>query len=116
WTGRIGTSDTADDLPVLRLGGRRGGGAVRGSDHHMPGAVPGLQHVLRGHPGGVRARALMDDQLRRRSVGAPAARSLLLTILGEYVLPRPNGVWQETLVAALSSLGYTEQAARQALS
>ena len=30
----------------------------------------------------------MDDQLRRRSVGAPAARSLLLTILGEYVLPR----------------------------
>ena len=29
----------------------------------------------------------MDDQLRRRSVGAPAARSLLLTILGEYVLP-----------------------------
>src|SRR2546430_9242899 len=58
----------------------------------------------------------MDEQLRRRSVGAPAARSLLLTVLGEYVLPRPNGVWQETLVAALSSLGYTEEAASQALS
>jgi phenylacetic acid degradation operon negative regulatory protein len=58
----------------------------------------------------------MDEQLRRRSVGAPAARSLLLTVLGEYVLPRPDGVWQETLVAALSSLGYTQQAARQALS
>jgi phenylacetic acid degradation operon negative regulatory protein len=57
----------------------------------------------------------MDDQLRRRSVGAPAARSLLLTILGEYVLPRSEPVWQETLVAALVSVGYTSQAARQAL-
>jgi phenylacetic acid degradation operon negative regulatory protein len=58
----------------------------------------------------------MDDQLRRRSVGAPAARSLLLTVLGEYLLPRECPVWQETLVGALVSVGYTEQAARQALS
>jgi phenylacetic acid degradation operon negative regulatory protein len=57
----------------------------------------------------------MDDQLRRRSVGAPAARSLLLTILGEYVLPRGEPVWQETLVGALVSVGYTQQAARQAI-
>jgi phenylacetic acid degradation operon negative regulatory protein len=57
----------------------------------------------------------MDEQLRRRSVGAPAARSLLLTVLGEYVLPLPGGVWQETLVGALTTLGYSEQAARQAL-
>ena len=57
----------------------------------------------------------MDDQLRRRSVGAPAARSLLLTILGEFVLPLGDAVWQETLVAALVSVGYSEQAARQAL-
>ena len=57
----------------------------------------------------------MDDQLRRRSVGAPAARSLLLTILGEYVLPLGEAVWQETLVGALVSVGYTQQAARQAL-
>jgi len=59
---------------------------------------------------------MMDEQLRRRSVGAPAARSLLLTVLGEYVLPRAGTVWQETLVAALVSVGYTQQAARQALS
>jgi phenylacetic acid degradation operon negative regulatory protein len=58
----------------------------------------------------------VDDQLRRRSVGAPAARSLLLTILGEYLLPRGGAVWQETLVGALLSLGYSEHAARQALS
>jgi phenylacetic acid degradation operon negative regulatory protein len=57
----------------------------------------------------------MDEQLRRRSVGAPAARSLLLTVLGEYVLPLPGGVWQETLVGALTTVGYSEQAARQAL-
>ncbi len=59
---------------------------------------------------------MIDDQLRRRSVGSPATRSLLLTVLGEYVLPRSGEVWQETLVAALCALGYTEQAARQALS
>jgi phenylacetic acid degradation operon negative regulatory protein len=59
--------------------------------------------------------SLMDDQLRRRSIGAPAARSLLLTILGEYVLPRDEPVWQETLVGALVSVGHSSQAARQAL-
>ncbi len=57
----------------------------------------------------------MDEQLRRRSVGAPAARSLLLTVLGEYVLPRSGSVWQETLVGALVAVGYSQQAARQAL-
>jgi phenylacetic acid degradation operon negative regulatory protein len=57
----------------------------------------------------------VNDQLRRRSVGAPAARSALLTVLGEYVLPAAAGVWQETLVAALGALDYKTQAARQAL-
>jgi phenylacetic acid degradation operon negative regulatory protein len=57
----------------------------------------------------------MNDQLRRRSVGVPAARSVLLTLLGEYVLPRAGPVWQETLVAALGTMGYTAHAARQAL-
>ena len=49
----------------------------------------------------------MDDQLRRRSVGVPAARSLLLTVLGEYVLPRGDAVWHETLVSAWSRSGYS---------
>jgi phenylacetic acid degradation operon negative regulatory protein len=57
----------------------------------------------------------MNDQLRRRSIGPPAARSMLLTVLGEYVLPAPDGVWQETLISALNSLDYKTQAARQAL-
>src|SRR5215212_8629938 len=57
----------------------------------------------------------MDDALRRRSVGPPAARSVLLTLLGEFVLPTPKGVWQETLIHALGALEYKTQAARQAL-
>jgi phenylacetic acid degradation operon negative regulatory protein len=57
----------------------------------------------------------MDDPLRRRSVGAPAARSVLLTLLGEFVLPTPKGVWQETLINALCTLDFKTQAARQAL-
>jgi phenylacetic acid degradation operon negative regulatory protein len=40
---------------------------------------------------------------------------VLLTILGEYVLPRDEPVWQESLVGALVSVGHTQQAARQAL-
>ena len=57
----------------------------------------------------------MNDQLRRRSVGAPAARSVLLTVLGEYVIPAGQSVWQETLISALGTLDYKTQAARQAL-
>jgi phenylacetic acid degradation operon negative regulatory protein len=40
---------------------------------------------------------------------------MLLTVLGEYVLPSDDGVWQETLISALNSLDYKTQAARQAL-
>jgi phenylacetic acid degradation operon negative regulatory protein len=58
---------------------------------------------------------LMDDQLRRRAVGAPAARSVLLTILGEYVLTSPGGVWHETLLRALAAVEVKPHAARQAL-
>ena len=36
-------------------------------------------------------------------------------MLGEYVLPAPDGAWQETLVSALNALDYKTQAARQAL-
>jgi phenylacetic acid degradation operon negative regulatory protein len=57
----------------------------------------------------------VNEQLRRRSVGAPAARSVLLTVLGEYVLPASGGAWQETLIGALGTLGYKTHAARQAL-
>jgi phenylacetic acid degradation operon negative regulatory protein len=57
----------------------------------------------------------VNDQLRRRAVGAPAARSVLLTLLGEYVLPASGGAWQETLIGALETLDHKTPAARRAL-
>lgn len=47
--------------------------------------------------------------------GPPSARSLLLTVLGEFVLPRRGEVWTGTLVEALGALGVEEKSARQAL-
>jgi phenylacetic acid degradation operon negative regulatory protein len=48
-------------------------------------------------------------------LGPPAARSVLLTVLGEYAMPRQGAVWQESLVGALVTLGHTEQTSRQAV-
>jgi phenylacetic acid degradation operon negative regulatory protein len=56
-----------------------------------------------------------DVAERRRAVGSGSARSLLLTILGEFVLPRAEPVWTGSLVAGLGDLGVEEKAARQAL-
>lgn len=53
---------------------------------------------------------------RRREVRSDSARSLLLTVLGEFAHPRDQGVWTGTLVEALGLLGVEEKSARQALS
>src|SRR6266568_2480331 len=45
------------------------------------------------------------DLLRRRSLGGPAARSLLLTVLGEFVLDHAEPVWNAALVRALEAFG-----------
>ena len=47
--------------------------------------------------------------------GSTSARSLLLTVLGEFVLPRREPVWTGALLRALEALGIEEKAARQAL-
>jgi phenylacetic acid degradation operon negative regulatory protein len=52
---------------------------------------------------------------RRREVGSASARSMLLTVLGEFVHPRAEQVWTGTLVEALGALGVEEKSARQAL-
>ena len=44
-----------------------------------------------------------------------SARSLLLTIFGELVLPHGGSVWTSTVVRALATLGVEERNARQAL-
>jgi phenylacetic acid degradation operon negative regulatory protein len=53
---------------------------------------------------------------RRQGSGAASARSLLLTILGEFVLPQQAPVWTGAVVSALVELGVEEKTARQALS
>ena len=52
---------------------------------------------------------------RRREVGGGSARSLLMTILGEFVLPAARPVWTSTLVYVLAMLDVEEKSARQAL-
>ncbi len=49
------------------------------------------------------------------STARPSARSLLMTILGEFVLPAGAPVWTGTLVASLSACGVEDKTARQAL-
>jgi phenylacetic acid degradation operon negative regulatory protein len=44
-----------------------------------------------------------------------SARSILLTVLGEFVLPRGGEVWTGTLVDALAAMDIEAKAARQAL-
>lgn len=52
---------------------------------------------------------------RRRQLGSGSARSILLTILGEFVHPGGQPVWTAALLDSLSSLGIEDKAARQAL-
>jgi phenylacetic acid degradation operon negative regulatory protein len=59
--------------------------------------------------------SLTAPALLRRSLGAPAARSLLLTVLGEFVLDHAEPVWNQALVRALVALGVREVTARQAI-
>jgi phenylacetic acid degradation operon negative regulatory protein len=52
---------------------------------------------------------------RRHSIGAASARSMLLTILGELVLPSGRPAWTSAIVQTMAGLGVEEKAARQAL-
>jgi phenylacetic acid degradation operon negative regulatory protein len=56
-----------------------------------------------------------DPFSRRREVAATSARSLLLTVLGEVVLPSGGPVWTQTVVDVLGLVGVEEKSARQAL-
>jgi len=57
----------------------------------------------------------MPSYSRRQQTGARSARSLLLTVLGEYVLPSGAPVWTSALLHVSAGLGIEEKAARQAL-
>src|SRR5437763_6750742 len=57
----------------------------------------------------------MSQVTRRRETGAVSARSLLLTLLGEFVLPHEQVAWTGSVIAGLAAVDVEEQAARQAL-
>ncbi|MFD0687928.1 PaaX family transcriptional regulator [Actinomadura fibrosa] len=61
------------------------------------------------------APAAEPEFRRRRELGAASARSLLLTVLGEFVLPAGRPVWTAAFLGALDLLGVEEKAVRQAL-
>jgi phenylacetic acid degradation operon negative regulatory protein len=52
---------------------------------------------------------------RRHVAGAESARGLLLTVLGEFVLPGGGSAWTSEFIEVLGLLGVEEKAARQAL-
>lgn len=52
---------------------------------------------------------------RRQQTGSSTARSLLLTVFGEYVLPNGQPVWTAPLLQIMAGLGIEEKSARQAL-
>lgn len=52
---------------------------------------------------------------RRHSVSPRSARSLLLTVLGELVLPSKRPVWTSALLHVLAGLDVEEKSARQAI-
>lgn len=49
------------------------------------------------------------------SAGVQSSRGLLMTVLGEFMLPHDGGAWTQTLVAAMELVGVRDKAARQAL-
>lgn len=52
---------------------------------------------------------------RRHAAGAPSARGLLFTLLGEFVLPGDGTAWTGAVLAVFARLGIEEKATRQAL-
>lgn len=57
----------------------------------------------------------IPSMTRRQQAGPRSARSLLITVLGEYVLPHGEPVWTSTLLHVLGGLEIEEKSARQAL-
>src|SRR5215510_8559597 len=55
------------------------------------------------------------EVIRRREVRHTSARSLLMTVLGEFVLPARRPAWTWVLVDTLAGFGVAEKSARQAL-
>jgi phenylacetic acid degradation operon negative regulatory protein len=79
-----------------------------------PGERPDPAAVRRG-PGAAHRAEEGPTLSRRRELSATSARSLLLTVLGEFVLPHDEPVWTQVLLDVLGELGVEHKSARQAL-
>ncbi len=64
---------------------------------------------------GTAAAAAVPALSRRHAAGAPSARGLLFTLLGEFVLTADGTAWTSAVLAAFARLGIEEKATRQAL-
>jgi phenylacetic acid degradation operon negative regulatory protein len=82
-------------------------GAMPGNTPPGPAAGPGAS----GSPGPAAGPTLS----RRHAAGAPGARGLLLTLLGEFVLPGDGTAWTSAVLAAFARLGVEPKTTRQAL-
>lgn len=60
-------------------------------------------------------RSIKRQPRRWPETGSGSARSLLLTVLGEFALPGGEPVWTGAFLNALGTLGVEDKAARQAL-
>ena len=81
----------------------------------MADATPPRESDRRSSGGHAPAKGTRPVVSRRREVGDTSARSLLMTLLGEYVLPGDRAVWTSVLVDALAAFDIEEKSARQAL-
>jgi phenylacetic acid degradation operon negative regulatory protein len=61
------------------------------------------------------AKAATPALSRRHAAGAPSARGLLFTLLGEFVLPGDGMAWTSAVLDVFARLGIEEKATRQAL-
>ena len=60
-------------------------------------------------------RVVIDVGHTAEAPGAQSARGMLLTLLGEFVLPAEGVAWTSAVLAAFERLGVAEKATRQAL-
>src|SRR5579864_2833361 len=66
-------------------------------------------------PSAVAAAEQAPTLSRRHAAGAPSARGLLLTLLGEFVLTGGGTAWTSAVLATFARLGIEEKTTRQAL-
>lgn len=84
-----------------------------------PGAwqpkLAGEEEVSMAEPVADHADTLARAPSRRHASGSLSARGMLLTVLGEVVLPGDGSGWTASFIQTLSRLGIEEKAVRQAL-